>query len=350
MALGRHGVADVTRRYEERWSVRQKMRQRLFNETELEVVFDHLSRRQSVGEAEHGAADAAFLRSKAESESIPGRVADFKDHPLFVLEKDLLKYQFIHPRISLGKIKEYDIFARSSVHVLKSEQKWLQDQRQIKPNQQPLKMVKKRTKPNTEKQSPYFLPPLPPADGEQPQLGVYGFWQTEPYQPGEVRDGVVPRNRFGNVYLFHPSMLPAGAVHLREMPGLPRIAKKLGISCVTAITGWTIRRRMPTPAEDGFVVPADKAALLTDAWLAAEQGKHAAHVRTIVNRWKTLARQLQIRQAVYARFSKQAPSAAAAPAAVDSKNNGNDDVEVDDQAPIVVVLSEDDQDCIILDD
>lgn len=71
---------------------------------------------------------------------------------------------------------------------------------------------------------------------------LYGEWQTEPYVPPTAKDGIVPRGpyvqilcsfaaqrcawvepflqliahappcRYGNVDLFHPSMLPIGTV------------------------------------------------------------------------------------------------------------------------------------------
>jgi xeroderma pigmentosum group C-complementing protein len=99
-------------------------------------------------------------------------------------------------------------------------------------------------------------------------LGLYGHWQTEEYQPpiavdGKVRAALevgvrvgvrvgcpvshpatlafqspqVPRNEFGNVYLFLPSMMPVGCVQM-TLPNLNRVARKLGIDCVQAITGF----------------------------------------------------------------------------------------------------------------
>lgn len=54
--------------------------------------------------------------------------------------------------------------------------------------------------------------PVKTARGNTREL--YGEWQTQKYQPKAVQNGRIPRNKFGNVELFHPDMLPAGAVHL----------------------------------------------------------------------------------------------------------------------------------------
>ena len=50
-----------------------------------------------------------------------------------------------------------------------------------------------------------------------PVLPLYGKWQTELYIPPPAKDGKVPRNEYGNVELFQPSMLPMGTVHLHGM-------------------------------------------------------------------------------------------------------------------------------------
>lgn len=47
----------------------------------------------------------------------------------------------------------------------------------------------------------------------------------------------VPRNEYGNVYLFKPCMLPVGSVHLR-LPNLNRVARKLEMDAAPAVTGF----------------------------------------------------------------------------------------------------------------
>lgn len=45
-------------------------------------------------------------------------------------------------------------------------------------------------------------------------MELYGKWQTEKYNPGEVIDGNLPKNEFGNIELYKSWMLPKGAVHI----------------------------------------------------------------------------------------------------------------------------------------
>lgn len=50
---------------------------------------------------------------------------------------------------------------------------------------------------------------------DQP-LELFGHWQTDPYVPPEAKNGVIPRNEFGNVDLFKEEMLPKGTVHINR--------------------------------------------------------------------------------------------------------------------------------------
>ena len=51
----------------------------------------------------------------------------------------------------------------------------------------------------------------------------------------------MPRNEFGNVYLFLPSMMPVGCVQL-NLPNLHRVARKLNIDCAQAVTGFDFHK------------------------------------------------------------------------------------------------------------
>ena len=69
---------------------------------------------------------------------------------------------------------------------------------------------------------------------DNPDLDLYGFWQTIPFQRPIAKGGKVPRNDYGNVELFQPSMLPIGCVHLK-LPGLNKICRPLKIDCAPAV-------------------------------------------------------------------------------------------------------------------
>lgn len=50
---------------------------------------------------------------------------------------------------------------------------------------------------------------------DQP-LELFGKWQTNPYEPPIAKDGIVPRNEYGNVDLFKMCMLPKGCVYINR--------------------------------------------------------------------------------------------------------------------------------------
>lgn len=77
-------------------------------------------------------------------------------------------------------------------------------------------------------------------------LELFGIWQTKDYEPPIAENGVVPRNGYGNVELFKPSMLPINTVHLR-LPGLNRVCKKLGVDCAQAVVGFDSTGGWPFP-------------------------------------------------------------------------------------------------------
>ena len=79
---------------------------------------------------------------------MPKSISEFKDHPLYVLKRHLLKFQAIFPPNAdpVGTIREDPIYSRDNLVTLHSRQTWLKFARVIKPNQQAYKVVKGRLK------------------------------------------------------------------------------------------------------------------------------------------------------------------------------------------------------------
>lgn len=136
-------------------------------------------------------------------------------------------------------------------------------------------------------------------------LGLFGHWQTEEYQPPVAVDGKVPRNEFGNVYLFLPSMMPIGCVQM-NLPNLHRVARKLGIDCVQAITGFDFHGGYCHPVTDGYIVCEEFKDVLLAAWeneqdLIEKKEKEKKEKRALGN-WKLLIRGLLIRERLKLRY------------------------------------------------
>ncbi|KAJ7073501.1 Rad4 beta-hairpin domain 3-domain-containing protein, partial [Mycena belliarum] len=86
-------------------------------------------------------------------------------------------------------------------------------------------------------------------DRGEAMQGLYALSQTEPYVPDPVVNGKILKNRFDNIDMYVPSMLPAGAVHVpcKSIKGTAKIARKLGFDHADAVTGFEFRNRRAAP-------------------------------------------------------------------------------------------------------
>lgn len=139
-----------------------------------------------------------------------------------------------------------------------------------------------------------------------PDLDLYGYWQTKEYEPPHAECGRVPRNEFGNVELFQPQMLPRGCVHLRGMPNLNRVARKLRVDCAAAVVGFDAHGGFSHAVYDGWVVCAESRDLLVDAHRQeeVEARKRAAqrNAERILANWKKLVHGVLIRERLKAKY------------------------------------------------
>jgi xeroderma pigmentosum group C-complementing protein len=93
--------------------------------------------------------DAALARKEG-AEGMPKNVQDFKDHPIYVLERHLKYNEIIYPMQTVGKVnvssamnpKMEPIYRRSNVHLVRSADKWYRMGRDVKDGEQPLKHAK----------------------------------------------------------------------------------------------------------------------------------------------------------------------------------------------------------------
>lgn len=79
---------------------------------------------------------------------LPVAISEFKNHPLYALQRHLLKFEAIYPpnAPSLGFIKNEPVYARECVHTLHSREIWVKQARVVKPFEKPYKIVKARPK------------------------------------------------------------------------------------------------------------------------------------------------------------------------------------------------------------
>ncbi|XP_030560508.1 DNA repair protein complementing XP-C cells homolog isoform X1 [Drosophila novamexicana] len=285
-------LKDVTARYCPSWTttVRKSRVEKAWLD---ETLAPYLGRRtkRDIREDEQ-------LRRIHSDKPLPKSISEFKDHPLYVLERHLLKFQGIYPADAptLGFIRGEPVYSRDCVHLMHSRDIWLKSARVVKLGEQPYKIVKAR--PKWDKLTRTVIKDQP--------LEIFGYWQTQEYEPPTAENGLVPRNAYGNVELFKACMLPKKTVHLR-LPGLMRVCKKLNIDCANAVIGFDFHQGACHPMYDGFVVCEEFGELVTAAWeedqqeqARKEQEKYEARV---YGNWKKLIKGLLIRERLKRKYN-----------------------------------------------
>ncbi|KAJ5175930.1 uncharacterized protein N7482_001807 [Penicillium canariense] len=238
------------------------------------------NRRTKVDEIE----DANELQRKQPEKKEPKQMTDtlqsLRQSAEFVLERFLRREEALKPgaesvRIFTSgkgaKAKEEPVFRRADVVKCMSAESWHKEGRQILPGAVPLKRVSIRAVTLLRKRE---VEELQRETGEKPLQGLYARDQTEYIIPPPIRDGIIPKNDYGNIDCFVPSMIPRGAAHV-PLPGTVRICKKLGIDYAEAVTGFEFGSKMAVPVIQGVVIAAENEDLLRDAWRtdAAEKRK-----------------------------------------------------------------------------
>lgn len=146
-------------------------------------------------------------------EPMPKSIQDFKDHPVYALERHLRRNEVLASTQDIGSVaagkdpdrpgqkKLESVFRRKDVKIARSSDAWYRLGRDVKMGVQPVKTVTARRRPDD--------------DGEEAaDTNLYTEDQTELYEAPPIVDGRVPRNSFGNLDIYVPSMIPKGGIHL----------------------------------------------------------------------------------------------------------------------------------------
>ncbi|KAH1601473.1 hypothetical protein KXX34_003836 [Aspergillus fumigatus] len=200
------------------------------------------------------------LTARTAAEPMPRNVQDFKDHPIYAIERQLRRNEVVFPKrvigqVSLGKSGSKDqvlvpVYRRSDVHVVRSADKWYRLGRDIKIGEQPLKRIRV----NRNKDAGFSEDEHDNESGME--IPLYAYFQTEVYTPPPVVQGKVPKNSYGNLDVYVPSMVPPGGVHIKH-PQAAHAARVLGIDYTDAVTGFDFKGRHGTAVFQGIVVASE---------------------------------------------------------------------------------------------
>lgn len=252
--------------------------------------------------------EEAELMERAVKEPLPTTIEACKRHPRYAMERHLTKYEAIHPRKVVGYVRGEAVFARSSVRLLHTRDKWLAHGRKVREGEEAFKSVSARTnraaeqrknRKEIERRKAKYANAEAEGELEQamaedgvgddqvgvgdagdgagddrpalPSTELFGEWQTDAWRPAAAEDPLkVPKNSRGQVDLFSDKMLPEGCAHVR-LPRVAAVAKKLGVDYAPAMVGFERQKGRSVPSFDGIVVAQAQAQLVEDAWHQQEE-------------------------------------------------------------------------------
>lgn len=250
-------------------------------------------------------AEISELTSKSAAEPMPRNIQDFKDHPVYALERHLRRNEVIFPQRVIGHVglskttskneNLESVYRRSDVHIVRSADKWYRLGRDVKVGEQPLKHV-----PATRSKSRFASDE---DDDDPEETPLYAEYQTEIYRPPPVVQGRIPKNAYGNLDVYVPSMVPRGAVHIKH-PEAARSAKILGIDYADAVTGFEFRGRRGTAVFGGIVIAQEYQEALEEVLrgIADERRQAAVEARAAesLRLWRLFLIKLRIAERVKA--------------------------------------------------
>jgi len=165
------------------------------------------------------------------------------------------------------KAQEEPVFSREDVLICRTGESWHKEGRQVKNGEHPIKMVPVRAVTLTRKRE---VEEAERDGGEKLKQGMYSQDQTEYIIPPPIENGIIPKNAYGNMDCFVPSMVPKGAVHI-PLRKTMSICKRLGIQYAEAVTGFEFGNKRAVPVITGVVVAAENEDLVIDEWEKDEE-------------------------------------------------------------------------------
>ncbi|KAI9754356.1 MAG: hypothetical protein M4579_004754 [Chaenotheca gracillima] len=200
----------------------------------------------------------------------------YKSSAKYVLERFLRREEALVPgakqvkTFSTGKgdkAKDEKVFLRKDVVTCKSAESWHKEGREVNAGEHPMKLVPMRAVTLARKRE---IEQAEADGGEKMKQGLYAGDQTEWIIPPPIENGIIPRNAFGNIDCYVPSMVPEGAIHL-PYRGTAKICKKLDLSFAEAVVGFEFKSQRAVPVVQGVVIAEDKEQMLLDAWRQDEE-------------------------------------------------------------------------------
>ncbi|KIW91488.1 uncharacterized protein Z519_07454 [Cladophialophora bantiana CBS 173.52] len=232
----------------------------------------------------------------------------------FVLERFLRREEALRPNAEpvrtffSGKgenLKEEPVYRRSDVERCLTAESWHKEGRRPKVGEAPMKFVPVRAVTLTRKRE---AEEHERQTGEKQMQGLYSWDQTEYIIPPPIQNGVIPKNAYGNIDCFVPSMVPKGAAHI-PLRGTVRICKKLQIDFAEAVTGFEFGNKRAVPICSGVVVAKENERAVVEAWHKFNEEQRKKEEKKmealVLELWRKFVLGLRIRERVRDTYGDQ---------------------------------------------
>ncbi|KAI0839789.1 Rad4-domain-containing protein [Hypoxylon sp. FL0890] len=271
-------------------------------------------------------------------EPMPRNIADFKDHPVYVLERHLRRNEVLVPGASAsgtvgagstGPLEK--VYRRKDLRIARSRDKWYRMGRQVLPNEIPAKFLPKRARIKTDS-----LDDDGDDDPSEPNgTPIYTYDQTVQFKHPPVVNGRVPKNRFKNIDLYVPSMVPEGGAYVADELGA-RAAFILGVDYAPALTGFHFKGRQGTAVLHGVVVAAEYEeavrAVIDGLKDQAAELEKARRTREVLKAWRLFLMNLRVRQRIWADVDSEEEDIAQSPMNLDNDRAIANEQDLEDEA------------------
>jgi xeroderma pigmentosum group C-complementing protein len=279
------------------------------------------------------------LNAMESREPMPRNVADFKDHPIYALERHFRRNEVLVPgattagTVGVGSKGPLErIYRRKDVRVARTREKWYRLGREVMSDQTPVKFLPKPAR----RRSDLFGGADEGDDvdeGDEAGTPIFMPEQTVLYRAPPVVDGVIPKNRFGNLDVYVPSMVPEGGAYVADELGA-QAAFTMGIDYAPALTGFQFRGRKGTAVLHGVVVAAEH----EEAVRAVIEGLKDQEAEIVIERrrrevlrtWKRFLMHLRVRQRIWAGVDEEEEAGEDVAMQVDYQEGGGFDEEDSD--------------------
>jgi len=136
---------------------------------------------------------------------------------------------------------------------------------------------------------------------------LYSEPQTELFIPPPVQNGLIPKNAYGNIDIYVPSMIPHGAVHIIR-PSIALAAQFAGVDYADAVTGFDFVKRRASARVNGIIVAEENVEGLLVVWEGMmERVVHEEERRRaekVLERWRRFMVGLEIRKRLEERHGR----------------------------------------------